>query len=321
MPQRRAASALRVSYQRSQRYDDSFRSRRPASTVSTSDFTPAGNNTITSSSGSSWYADILPYNPSNLPDTLADRLKQQRNSFILSAPPSGSGMQGDDLMTRSLFEPRQTPSESCAWPLPCGRSASRTRPVSFHDAPSIPINLPSLDHLLKPSESRKISAPAADVSHTSPLKNLFLQEVSFQHVQPTDSPLLGQYCRLKMVIPTPTAPSSEIAYPATSSGNGVRMAKSDMCSTFTQSPSRFWFESGRGMDWVFPAALSPELVLVLLCSVCLRTNCNTIYIHVYIKFKIFIYKYISFFQKMFAFYLTLILGGKWRNCVAVWQAQ
>ncbi|VDO06653.1 unnamed protein product [Rodentolepis nana] len=242
LPQRRAASALRVSYQRSPRVDDSMRGRRPASTVSPSDLantdTYTTTNTVTSSSGSSWYADILPYNPSNLPDTLADRLKQQRNSFILSAPPS-NGSQGDNLMTRSLFEPRQTTSESCAWPLPTGRSASRTRPVSFHDAPSIPINLPSLDHLLKPSENRKISAPAADVSYTSPLKNLLLQE-PIQHFQSTDSPLLGQYCRLKLVIPPP-APSSETSY-STSSGSGSRVATaagSNICSTFMQSPSRF----------------------------------------------------------------------------------
>ncbi|KAM3178377.1 hypothetical protein ACTXT7_002662 [Hymenolepis weldensis] len=241
MPQRRATSALRVSYQRSPCYDDLMSGRRPASTVSPSDLTATDtyttNNTIISSSGSSWYADILPYNPSNLPDTLADRLKQQRNSFILSAPPPSSS-QGDNLMTRSLFEPRQTPSESCAWPLPSGRSVSRTRPVSFHDAPSISINLPSLDHLLKPSETRKISAPAADVNCTSPLKNLFLQE-PMQHVQPTDSPLLGQYCRLKLVIP-PAAPSS-MSY-STSSGSGSQvapMASSNMCSTFIQSTSRF----------------------------------------------------------------------------------
>ncbi|KAM7542489.1 hypothetical protein Aperf_G00000006336 [Anoplocephala perfoliata] len=229
VPQRRAASALRVSYQRSPRFYDSTRGRRPASTVSPSDLMNIASNatnTITSSSGSSWYADILPYNPSNLPDTLADRLKQ-RNSFILSAP---SAPQGDDLMTRSLFESRQ-PSESYAWLHP-SRSVSRTRPVSFHDAPSISINLPSLDHLLKPSETKKVSAPNNEVT-ASPLKELFLQEPL--QVQPSDSPLLGQYCRLKLVIP-PAATSE--ASTSTLSTSRSAAAAADVCSTFMQS-SRF----------------------------------------------------------------------------------
>ncbi|EUB59308.1 hypothetical protein EGR_05792 [Echinococcus granulosus] len=185
---RRAASALRVSYQRSPRFDDSVHSRRPASTVS-----PSGSTTTTmaSSISSSWYADILPYKPSTLPETLADRLRQ-RNSFILSTPAPPC----DDLMTRSLFEPRQS-SESSVRILP-SRSASRTRPVSFHDAPSTSINLPSLDHLLKPSEGRKALPQAPEV--VPPLKGgLLLQEPL--PVQPSDSPLLGQYCRLKLVIP------------------------------------------------------------------------------------------------------------------------
>ncbi|VDK25426.1 unnamed protein product [Taenia asiatica] len=207
---RRAASALRVSYQRSPRFDDSVRSRRPASTVS-----PTGSTTTTvaSSSSSSWYADILPYKPSTLPETLADRLRQ-RNSFILSTPDPPC----EDLMTRSLFEPRQ-PSESSGRLLP-SRSASRTRPVSFHDTPSTPINLPSLDHLLKSSEGRKTLPQAPEVA--SPLKGgLLLQEPLL--VQPSDSPLLGQYCRLKLVIPPSSSTSSD-----STSGEG----KANACSTF-----------------------------------------------------------------------------------------
>nr|CDS22035.1 histidine kinase [Echinococcus granulosus] len=201
---RRAASALRVSYQRSPRFDDSVHSRRPASTVS-----PSGSTTTTmaSSISSSWYADILPYKPSTLPETLADRLRQ-RNSFILSTPAPPC----DDLMTRSLFEPRQS-SESSVRILP-SRSASRTRPVSFHDAPSTSINLPSLDHLLKPSEGRKALPQAPEV--VPPLKGgLLLQEPL--PVQPSDSPLLGQYCRLKLVIP----PSSFSTSSDSASGGGL----------------------------------------------------------------------------------------------------
>ncbi|KAH9281288.1 hypothetical protein ECG_07347 [Echinococcus granulosus] len=208
---RRAASALRVSYQRSPRFDDSVHSRRPASTVS-----PSGSTTTTmaSSISSSWYADILPYKPSTLPETLADRLRQ-RNSFILSTPAPPC----DDLMTRSLFEPRQS-SESSVRILP-SRSASRTRPVSFHDAPSTSINLPSLDHLLKPSEGRKALPQAPEV--VPPLKGgLLLQEPL--PVQPSDSPLLGQYCRLKLVIP----PSSFSTSSDSASGGGRKGA----CSTF-----------------------------------------------------------------------------------------
>ncbi|CDI96914.1 histidine kinase [Echinococcus multilocularis] len=208
---RRAASALRVSYQRSPRFDDSVHSRRPASTVS-----PSGSTTTTmaSSSSSSWYADILPYKPSTLPETLADRLRQ-RNSFILSTPAPPC----DDLMTRSLFEPRQ-PSESSVRILP-SRSTSRTRPVSFHDAPSTSINLPSLDHLLKPSEGRKALPQAPKV--VPPLKGgLLLREPL--PVQPSDSPLLGQYCRLKLVIP----PSSFSTSSDSASGGG----RTGACSTF-----------------------------------------------------------------------------------------
>ncbi|KAL5105423.1 hypothetical protein TcWFU_003689 [Taenia crassiceps] len=206
---RRAASALRVSYQRSPRFDDSVRSRRPASTVS-----PTGLNTITvaSSSSSSWYADILPYKPSTLPETLADRLRQ-RNSFILSTPAPPC----EDLMTRSLFDPRQ-PSESSARLLP-SRSASRTRPVSFHDASPTFIKLPSLDHLLKPSESRRTLPQAPEV--ISSLKGEMLLQEPLP-IQPSDSPLLGQYCRLKLVIP----PFSN------SSDSTLGGSRADACSTF-----------------------------------------------------------------------------------------
>ncbi|VDM35701.1 unnamed protein product [Hydatigera taeniaeformis] len=208
---RRATSALRVSYQRSPRFDDSLRSRRPASTVSPSGSTTT---TVASSSSSSWYADILPYKPSTLPETLADRLKQ-RNSFILSTPAPPC----EDLMTRSLFEPRQ-PLESSTRLLP-SRSASRTRPVSFHDAPSTSINLPSLDHLLKPSESRR-TLPQPSEALSSLKGGLILHDPL--PIQPSDSPLLGQYCRLKLVIP----PSSF----STSSDSTTGGGRADGCSTF-----------------------------------------------------------------------------------------
>ena len=209
LPHRRATSALRVSYQRSPRCDDSLRIRRPASTVS-----PCGSTTTTTSSSSSWYADILPYKPSTLPATLADRLKQ-RNSFILSS--LGQSQPPEDLMTRSLFESRQA-SETTPRRLP-SRSASRSRPVSFHDTTSTTINLPSLDHLLKPTDGSTAIPKSPET--TSPLKGSLLHEP--YQIHPSDSPQLGQYCRLKLVIPPPSNSSSRPT---------SRSDQTDTCSTF-----------------------------------------------------------------------------------------
>uniref|UniRef100_A0A5K3EY00 Uncharacterized protein n=1 Tax=Mesocestoides corti TaxID=53468 RepID=A0A5K3EY00_MESCO len=185
-PHRRAASALRVCYQRSPIFADST-SRRPASTVSSSGST------------ASWYADILPYKPSTLPETLADRLKQ-RNSFVLSSgTPSVAAT--DNLMTRSLFESRHLSTNNT---VDSGsgvnsRPNGRMRPVSFHDASPTSINLPSLDHLLKvKGDQRPLPRPRCEATTTKSPIGFPLEPL---HLQPSDSPLLGQYCRLKLIIP------------------------------------------------------------------------------------------------------------------------
>lgn len=113
------------------------------------------------------------------------------------------------LMTRSLYEPRMPSIEPDAGPVApveqhpapfasqCKRSF-RLRPVSYHDTcrfiPST--NLPSLDHLISGPASRA-SSPRRELPPSSSPSGV---SSTFQGLlQPVESPLLGQYGRLKLL--------------------------------------------------------------------------------------------------------------------------
>ncbi|CAH8602051.1 unnamed protein product [Dicrocoelium dendriticum] len=222
---------------------------------------------------SMWWLRLLPYKPSNLPDCLADRLRQ-RSSLMLSRSSPNTRLSNSSLplanlthpfptclahsphfirtMTQSLHERHPSAGDGGAQRTPsdtssklCPRPPARPSSLYTENANINPLLLPSLSHLLSATSTdpsrcsghpRVPSCYTLEYTHTPPCfvdcSNTFspaLDDLSKPRIptylrgieavpdsiayKKTDSPLLGQYCRLLIlrttnsVVPSPSTPT------------------------------------------------------------------------------------------------------------------
>ncbi|KAF8571888.1 hypothetical protein P879_01092 [Paragonimus westermani] len=241
---------------------------------------------VVSQMDSMWWLRLLPYKPSNLPDNLADRLRQ-RGSLMLSRSSPNSRSSNSSLptpltqphvpisqltsfksslptplMTQSMYEHRLSTVEQTTSPDSTPKASIAELQVTWQTKPRIPVRPSSLytektatNPLLLPSLAHLASTCANETSVSEMEQNHWLhQQTSFNYPHPTfhvpaapsvqpcdirsstartsancpsvthladwfskstpdktNSPLLGQYCRLLILrttnAGTPTTPA------------------------------------------------------------------------------------------------------------------